>query len=105
GSQAVITVGHRQARAHKGSARDADNLETQCKYHNEPVRDEVPPERLEDVLRDIRLNKSELQKLETWLIQGYRSRDRLDDLYDRVRSLSPDGRQAVLDEVRKRLGR
>lgn len=105
-SHAVITVGHRRARAHKGSAKDPDNLETQCSLHNETVREEMPPESLDDVLLDLRrLNKPELAKLETWLAQGYRSRDRLDVLHDRARSLSPNERDALLGEVRKRLGR
>lgn len=105
-SHAVITVGHRRARAHKGSAKDPDNLETQCSLHNETVRDEVLPESLGEVLLDLRrLNRAELAKLETWLSQGHRSRDRLDTLHDRARSLSPNERQRVLDEVRKRLGR
>lgn len=105
-SHAVITVGHRRARAHKGSSSDPDNLETQCKPHNETVREEMLPESLDEVRLGLKqLNGAELSKLETWLTQGYRSRDRLDTLHDRARSLSPDERRAVLDEVRKRLGR
>ena len=105
-SHAVITVGHRRARAHKGSAKDADNLETQCSLHNETVREEIQPESLDDVMLDLRrLRTAELSKLETWLGQGYRSRDRLDVLHDRTRTLSPEERGAVLHEVRKRLGR
>lgn len=105
-SHAVITVGHRQAREHKGSSKDPDNLETQCKPHNEPVREELLPESLDEVLIGLkRLKREELEKLETWLSQDYRSRDRLDVIHDRARSLSPDERQEFLVEVRKRLGR
>lgn len=105
-SHAVITVGHRRARAHQGSASDSDNLEAQCSIHNEPVREEVKPESLTDILVDLRrLNRAELAKLETWLSQGYRSRDRLDTLHDRARSLPPRERESVLTEVRRREGR
>ncbi len=105
-SHAVITVGHRKARKHRGSSKDPDNLETQCKPHNEPVREDILPEDVDDVLHDLRrLSRSELEKLETWLGQGYRSRDRLDTLHDRARSLSPNEQESVVDEVRKRLGR
>lgn len=105
-SHAVITVGHRQARAHKGSAKDIDNLETQCALHNEPVREEILPESLDEVLLDLkRLKKEELEKLETWLDQGYRSRDRLDQIHDRARALSPRERNELVVEVWKRLGR
>lgn len=107
GTVASITVGHRQARAHKGSAKDMDNLETQCAMHNETVREEFLPESVDSVLEDLsRLRRrEELEKLETWLTQRYRSRDRLDQVHDQIRALSPSERKSVLEEVRKRLGR
>ena len=104
-SHAVITVGDRQTGAHKGLAKDIDNLETQCALHNEPVREEVLPESIEEVILDLkRLNDDELDKLETWLEQGYRSRDRLDQIHDRARALSPRERDKLVREVRKQLG-
>jgi hypothetical protein len=104
---ASITVGHRQARAHQGSAKDMDNLETQCALHNETVREEFLPKSLDAVLEDLsRLRRrDELEKLETWLSQGYRSRDRLDRVYDEIRTLSPRDQDAVHKQVRRRLGR
>lgn len=105
-TRAVITVGHRQARMYQGSTDDIENLETQCKIHNETVRADVLPESVDEVLVDLRkLRKSELERLETWLGQGYRSRDRLDQIHDRIRTLSPAERSQVFTEVRKRLGR
>lgn len=105
GSRAVITVGHRVARAHGGSSKDSDNLETQCSPHNETVREEIPPESLDDVMLNLkRLNRAELVKLETWLSLGRRTRDRLDELHDRARSLTPTEREIVYNEARRRLG-
>lgn len=90
GSRAALTVGHIIPSDFGGSSADMDNLRTECKRCNEPVRQEMrAPESLEEILPDVRkLKKAELQKLLTWIQAGQRTRDRVDHVYDRVRRLN-----------------
>ena len=90
GTNAVLTAGHRVPNAFGGSSRDINNLQAECKRCNEPVRQELrSPETLEQVLPDVRrLKKSELETLLSWLVAEHRTRNRLDDVYDRARRLS-----------------
>lgn len=98
GATASITVGHILANANGGSSSDTDNLRTECRRCNEPVRQEMRvPETLAEVLPDIRnLKKLEKQRLREWLAKGTRTRDRLDLAHDRARLLSPSERADLL---------
>ncbi len=103
---AVITVGHIRSREAGGSSRDIDNLRAECKQCNEPVRDEMRvPETADELLPDVRrLRKDELRRLAAWLEQGFRGRDRLDDVYDRARMMRPDDQVEVQRKVRQIIG-
>lgn len=105
-SKAVLTIGHRVARELGGSSKDINNLQAECKRCNEPVREELGnPETLDDVMLDLkRLRREELQRLLSWIDHGYRTRDRLDVLFDRYRALSAGERVDLAEEVRRRLG-
>lgn len=98
GSKAAMTIGHIVAVDHGGSSADLNNLRTECKRCNEPVRQEIRrPETLQEVLPDIRkLPREDKRKLLSWLRSGQRTRDRLDVVYDRARFLSPDERNELL---------
>jgi hypothetical protein len=104
-SKAVLTVGHRIPGARNGSSRDLSNLQTECGRCNEPVRDEMSPkERLADLLPEIRLmGRSEKSKLESWLLEGRRTRDRTDEMYDRLRTLGHAERAEAEIELRRML--
>lgn len=105
-SKAVLTVGHIVANDHGGSSKDANNLRTECKRCNEPVRQEIrPPETLEQVLPDIRkLKSADKQQLLSWFDHGYRTRDRLDEVYDRARQLAPDDKEELKARLRRMVG-
>lgn len=103
GSSAVMTVGHIIASDHGGSSSDLNNLQTECKRCNEPVRQEIRiPKTLREVLPDVRnLKRDEKEKLLSWLRAKQRMRDKLDVIYDDARRLSPDDRAEL--EVKLRL--
>lgn len=73
-----------------GGSDAESNLQSECKRCNESVRQEIGnPETLTELLPDVRrLRTVELTRLAEWLQQGHRTRDRLDQVYDRVRTLS-----------------
>ncbi|WP_433475384.1 HNH endonuclease [Spirillospora sp. CA-142024] len=103
-SKAVLTVGHRLARELGGST-DLDNLQTECKRCNEPVRQEMGiPETLTALMPDVRgLRKEELRSLRSWLEAGHRIRTRLDLIYDRVRRLSASDQDTLRQKIRNML--
>ncbi|WP_090774197.1 HNH endonuclease signature motif containing protein [Nonomuraea maritima] len=88
-SRAALTVGHRIPRELGGST-ELDNLQTECKRCNEPVRQELGlPETLAELLPDVRrLRTQELRTLLSWLQAKHRIRNRVDTVYDRARQLS-----------------
>nr|PZN71480.1 MAG: HNH endonuclease [Pseudomonadota bacterium] len=100
GSRAVLTVGHRIPRELGGST-ELDNLQTQCKRCNEPVRHELGlPETLTELLPEIRsFRKQELNTLLSWMQARQRIRNRVDMVYDRIRRLSA----SEYDELAKTL--
>jgi hypothetical protein len=102
-TRAALTVGHIIPRALGGSSEDTNNLRTECKRCNEPVREEIrSPETLEQVLPDIRkLNIEYKQRLLSWFDHGYRTRDKLDQVYDRARQLSPDDKKELEARLRR----
>ncbi|MFI7543753.1 HNH endonuclease [Actinoplanes sp. NPDC049599] len=103
---AYLTVGHIRSREAGGSSQDLNNLRTECKRCNEPVRNEMRvPQTPEELLPSVRnLTRPELERLLAWLEQGYRGRDRLDDLYDRARMMGFDDREHLKAKVRRTLG-
>lgn len=101
GSSAVMTVGHIIAADDGGSSSDLNNLQTECKRCNEPVRQEIRvPKTLREVLPDVRnLKKVEKEKILSWLRAGQRSRDKLDVVYDDARRLSPTERAELIQKL------
>lgn len=101
GSTAVMTVGHRIASDHGGSSSDIENLQTECKPCNEPVRQEIRiPKTLHEVLPDVRnLKRVEKEKILSWLRAGQRSRDKLDVVYDDARRLAPGERAQLIEKL------
>lgn len=95
-----MTVGHILANDHGGSNADLNNLRTECKRCNEPVRQEIRvPKTLQEVLPDVRkLKRVEKERLLSWVRAQQRSRDKLDVVYDDARRLSPAER-AVLESL------
>lgn len=104
GTAAVLTVGHRVPRDMSGG-RELSNLQTECKYCNEAVRQEMgKPQDLEDVMPSVRaLRKDDLRNLLAWLQQGYRQRGRVDEVFDRLRALSAEERTDAAAAVRRML--
>ncbi|MFF2676818.1 HNH endonuclease [Arthrobacter koreensis] len=104
-TRAVMTIGHIVPSDRGGSSSDLNNLRVECKICNEPVRQEIRvPERLEEILPDVRkLKKAEAQKLMSWLSAGQRSRDSLDELYDRSRKLGPVERNVLVNRLRVKI--
>lgn len=102
GSTAVMTVGHIVANDHGGSSSDLNNLQTECKRCNEPVRQEIRvPKTLREVLPELtHLKRVEKEKILSWLRAGQRSRDRLDVIYDEARRLSPTERAQLTEKLR-----
>lgn len=97
GSSATLTVGHIIANANGGSSSDINNLRTECKRCNEPVRHEIRvPETLQEVLPDVRnLKRVEKERLLSWLRAKQRARDKLDVVYDRARFLTEPEREEL----------
>lgn len=106
GSVAVMTVGHITANEHRGSSSDLNNLQTECKRCNEPVRQEIRvPKTLREVLPDVRnLKREEKARLLSWMRANQRTRDKLDMAYDDVRRLSPAERAELEEKLRIMVG-
>lgn len=104
GTRAVITIGHRFPDARNGSA-DADNLQTECQRCNEPIREVLPnPETLDELLPSIlKLPKKDAQTLFTWLSNGYRRRDSIDQLFDRARKLSRTEHASLIEKLKAKI--
>lgn len=107
GSRAVLTVGHRDPVARRGSSTNLNNLQAECKRCNEPVRHTIrSPESLDQVSPDVvNLSHIDAEKLLSWLSAGNRVRDKVDDLYDRSRTLSPGDREKLLTLLERKVGR
>ncbi|MBB1049709.1 HNH endonuclease [Dietzia sp. CW19] len=105
GSPAAMTIGHIVPRDRGGSS-DADNLQVECAHCNETKRAEGAGSEDFDIVWPAvkRLPTSQVRRISEWLAQGYRTRDRLDDVYDRIRMLPPEERARVQAEVRRLLG-
>jgi 5-methylcytosine-specific restriction endonuclease McrA len=107
GSTAILTIGHRVPEHRDSGVRSLDELQTECSRCNETVRDELQdPVTLPEVMPDLkRLNRVERGELLKWVFAGHRLRSRLDEVYDRVRMLTPDEQRTFTDELRSMLGR
>lgn len=105
-SRAVLTIGHRTARDQRGSSTDINNLQTECKRCNEPVRHELgTPETIEQIWVEVRrLRTPELSALLSWVRENRRQRSRLDEVYDRVRKLSLSEREEFAKSLADMLG-
>lgn len=105
-SAAVMTVGHVHAGIFGGSS-DISNLRTECSECNEGSRSDTgTPETSDSVLATIQNFKTEeLKRLHGWATAGQRSRDRVDQAFDRIRALSPGDRDKVLSQLHQMLGR
>lgn len=106
GAVAALTIGHRHPSARRGSSVDLTNLQTECRRCNQPARDEVALyESLADLLPELRtMNRAEKTKLESWLLEGRRTRDRTDEMYDRLRRLTVTERADAEVALRRMLG-
>lgn len=107
GSSAALTVGHRVPSARKGqSGVQLSNLQTECKRCNEPVRNELrDPENLEELLPDaLKMKKSDLVRLESWVEAGFRITDHVDEVFDRYKRLPEGDRQRLKDAVNRKIG-
>jgi 5-methylcytosine-specific restriction endonuclease McrA len=95
-TKAAMTVGHVRPNAFGGSS-DESNLRAECSRCNEPARTATePPQSLETVVALYQnLKTSEQSRISQWVAQGHRGRDRVDELYDRIRMLSPGDRDQV----------
>ncbi|SNS47911.1 hypothetical protein SAMN05216276_101058 [Streptosporangium subroseum] len=100
-AKAVLTIGHRIARNLGGSV-ELDNLQTECKRCNEPVRNELGiPETLAALLPEVRrFRKQDLETLLSWLQAKQRIRNRVDTAYDRTRRLSATEREELVQTLR-----
>lgn len=103
--KAVMTVGHIVSQ-HFGGGNDRGNLRTECALCNEQMRSEgTQPESFEEVWSAVRsLSTPSLRRLNEWLAQGKRTRDALDETYDRIRKLRPDDTARVKQDLANLLG-
>lgn len=103
GTSAVLTAGHRVPAQRGTRVHSLGELQTECQRCNETVRDELlDPPTLAEVLPEVRrLPRADRDVLLRWLVSGHRLRSRLDEVYDRIRILSPPEREAATDAVRR----
>lgn len=102
---AVMTVGHVLSRDFKGTS-DLGNLRAECALCNEQLRsDAAKPESPEEVWKAVRkLPTASVVRLQQWLVAGHRTRDALDETYDRVRKLAPADRDALRERIERMTG-
>lgn len=100
--RARLTLGHFVADSLRGGA-GPQNLRTECSRCNEPLRQEAQRgESSAEILPKIRsLGRPEKVRLLTWMNNGYRERDEVDQLFDQARILPA----AQRDEIRATLER
>ena len=104
-SVARMTIGHRIPGQRRGGA-SPDDLQTECARHNETARDLLPdPEEFDEVLPAVRaLRRDELRQMRTWLVNGRRSRSKLDLAYDRVLKLRPSEQEKMIEKLSDMVG-
>jgi hypothetical protein len=96
-----LTVGHLQA-GNQGGADDITNYRTECARDNETVRDRTatPPSVVEIVIQARNLTTVQKRQLAAWLGAEKREFSPVEDLWARLLALTPEYKQAVLDELR-----
>jgi len=106
GALCSLTIGHRIPNARRGSSKDINNLQAECKHCNEPARQEIrSPDTLDEVLPlALKLSRAEARKLHSWLVAGHRTRDNVDEIFDRVRKLTHPEVAELADAVKKKVG-
>ncbi|WP_374189164.1 HNH endonuclease [Salinibacterium sp. SWN248] len=99
-----MTIGHRIAQALGGSDRP-DNLRTECSRCNEPRREEGRrPERFDEIFTEIRrFSREDLRTLHQWVVDGQRSRSKVDEIYDRLRSLGHEEQRDAASRIQEML--
>ncbi|CAD6008546.1 HNH endonuclease [Agreia sp. COWG] len=105
-TSAALTVGHRIPRALGGDSKDINNLQAECARCNEPVRHSLrSPETIDQLRPDVvNLSREDARKLLSWSVAGHRSRDRVDQIFDRVRQLSVAERMILVELLRSKSG-
>lgn len=103
-SRATMTIGHRIAQALGGSDRP-DNLRTECSRCNEPRREEGRrPERFDEIFTEIRrFSREDLRTLHQWVVDGQRGRSKVDEIYDRLRSLGHEEQRDAASRIQEML--
>lgn len=104
-SHAVMTVGHLVSDDFGGKG-DLGNLRAECARCNEPIRSEGGiPESPEVVVYAARsLRRDQIGRLASWVRMGARSRDILDETFDRYRKLAPGDKERARTEILKLAG-
>jgi len=102
---AKMTIGHVVPGARGGKAVPG-NLRVECSWCNEPKRSEgIDPPSADEMWTIVRsLKTADLRRLDSWLAQGHRGRDRVDEVYDTVRKLAPEHREELVRRVSDALG-
>jgi 5-methylcytosine-specific restriction endonuclease McrA len=97
---ARLTLGHFVADSLRG-ANDPENLRVECSRCNAPAKEELARcESAGEIWPKIRaLSSKEKKRLLLWMEQGYRYRDKVDQLFDQYRCLPA----AQRDELRGKL--
>lgn len=99
-SKAQMTVGHLHPQAREGKATK-ENLRTECSRCNEPVRDELRnADTLEELLAALPRRRADRQQLKAWIELGYMTRSPLIELWDRIRVMPQETRDAVAASLR-----
>ncbi|CAM3165229.1 hypothetical protein DFJ75_3065 [Williamsia muralis] len=93
---AAMTIGHVIPGDREGLA-EPGNLRVECRWCNEPKRSEgIDPPSAEEMWSIVRpLKTAELRRLNSWLVKGHRTRDRVDEVYDRIRKLAPEEKEKL----------
>ncbi|MET9488197.1 HNH endonuclease signature motif containing protein [Nocardia sp. NPDC006630] len=105
GSKAAMTVGHLVSDDFGGPG-ELGNLRVECARCNEPVRSErgMPESPLDVIYAARLLKRDQVRRLASWVSKGSRTRDALDEVYDRYRKLAPGDRNQARSELLKLAG-
>lgn len=106
GSCAVMTVGHIRPQ-HLGGTNDMDNLQTECARCNEAARADIRSTETHDVVWQSgkSLPLGDKNTLFAWVESGIRTRSKLDEVFDRYRSMSEAERILFRALLEKSVGR
>jgi 5-methylcytosine-specific restriction endonuclease McrA len=104
--KARLTLGHRIPDKRADSSATVDELQTECAYCNETVRDELfDPVTLEQLRPGVRsLKRVEKAQLLKWLKDGRRTPRRVEDVYFSTLRLRPSERDDLIAELRAATG-